>query len=810
MSASFHLQPQHAAILLDKMNERNLLEAIVTTNGEELVTPIRVKIDIQEAVHDRAGRASLTQLQADAGVDEATIDTAMRQLCNENSAIHRIEFGGVKELLTEAYLDSLALEAGEVATRRGRVTLSELSSTFKLPIDFMKVVIQTRMADPAKHGLNASKIEYGALVTDVYLLKTKAEIRDVCGAATQPCPVEEIMKACNLCPEAADMAVDVLQDLIQSGELEGSLTGGRLREYVPKSFLAMQRKKVEAFFLANGYLDNSTAHKMQVCKFQSFVKESFPTAEFLDAAVVSRGVMEQLEAIADEAVAQGSWFEAWSVVPTVLSDADAARLVGLCTACKRTAEDPLRAIQLAKVYGASAKFVADLVDGYCADCLSKIHESRATEAANDDNEDTLSGRIPSRKNGGKSRTRKRGSKLNNEDELVSTEEVCSFFSSHVPELQDHPSFVSALGEYLLPRFRDAKRQAIRRFQDQPSQVDVCEQPGNFETVFERKYSSFQLFCRGVAALRHALRNRVEIEGTPNAVDMSKEGVLVRKRNCSASLNAEDAKRQAEIYLLRTRGAELANLITESECSKLDILFASQDSSRGHGSERKPIITMEASAALMEVLPPDVGKALSGLWRSAMTGTELSVFCDILEGQVLPSCNLVGRRVGKRKERQLLADSQQRLKETLFKSVSEQEVLHVGVLLVFQKVTGALPLLPHPRSGSTASPLEPANGQEPEKSCEMEKAWPLILLEAIRGETPSEAERALWNLQLDIEGSESVSNVQDQKTASGNIGVIERQNSTDQDPQSHAATKDSAWRLLRSTEIARSAALACGE
>lgn len=74
-------------------------------------------------------------LQADAGVDEATIDTAMRQLCNENSAIHRIEFGGVKELLTEAYLDSLALEAGEVATRRGRVTLSELSSTFKLPID---------------------------------------------------------------------------------------------------------------------------------------------------------------------------------------------------------------------------------------------------------------------------------------------------------------------------------------------------------------------------------------------------------------------------------------------------------------------------------------------------------------------------------------------------------------------------------------------------------------------------------------------------------------------------------------------------
>lgn len=46
-----------------------------------------------------------------------------------------------------------------------------------------------------------------------------------------------------------------------------------------------------------------------MCKFQSFVKESFPTAECLATAVVSRDVVEQLQAIADEAVAQGSWFE---------------------------------------------------------------------------------------------------------------------------------------------------------------------------------------------------------------------------------------------------------------------------------------------------------------------------------------------------------------------------------------------------------------------------------------------------------------------------------------------------------------------
>lgn len=48
-------------------------------------------------------------------------------------------------------------------------------------------------------------------------------------------------------------------------------------------------------------------------KLHAFVKEKHPDAECLENAVVSRGVVEQLEAVADEAVAQGSWFEVSSI-----------------------------------------------------------------------------------------------------------------------------------------------------------------------------------------------------------------------------------------------------------------------------------------------------------------------------------------------------------------------------------------------------------------------------------------------------------------------------------------------------------------
>lgn len=47
----------------------------------------------------------------------------------------------------------------------------------------------------------------------------------------------------------------------------------------------------------------------QVRKLHAFVRDKYPNAEILDTVVVSSGMVEQLDAVADEAVAQGSWFE---------------------------------------------------------------------------------------------------------------------------------------------------------------------------------------------------------------------------------------------------------------------------------------------------------------------------------------------------------------------------------------------------------------------------------------------------------------------------------------------------------------------
>ena len=49
----------------------------------------------------------------------------------------------------------------------------------------------------------------------------------------------------------------------------------------------------------------------------------------------------------------------------------------------------------------------------------------------------------------------------------------------------------------------------------------------------------------------------------------------------------------------------------------------------------------------------------------------------MSSQVLPASNLVGRRLDKRKERQLAAELQQAMKESLFKAVSGATINSTG-------------------------------------------------------------------------------------------------------------------------------------
>eukprot|EP00903_Cladosiphon_okamuranus_P015336 g14166.t1 len=758
--------PEHVSLLLEKMND--LVEVAVTADGTHIVTTARAWTDLVEAVDAAGGRASAASLAGVVGLDHVKIGEIIRSFWTDDRGLC-IHHDGSFEVLTNAYLVSLACEAEEIAANSGRVTLRDLASGLKLPIEATEALVAGWMRGddqaPLLLTLSRSRLASGAVVTEAYESTKRDTLKAVCYIATEPRPVEDLMQACHLHPQEEEMALDLLKGLTESGELKGSLTVGAAgaRAYMPDSFVKAQHEAAHAFFSANGYLDHATASELQVRKLHAFVKDRHPNAVCLETVVVSRALVEQLEAVADGAVAEASWFEAWTVVPTVLSEAVAVHLVGMCAACQRAEGDPLRVLQLG-AFGVSTRFIHEIVACFREEAVSSELDSSPPYgggacASVGIQPSRGGGGGSSRKGGGKQR-RRGGSKKQAESDvdLMSDEETRRFICVCKPELVDFPGLVEGLCSHLAPVLREAKAEAIRRAGEMSSADSFHERADAFETIFERSYSAFQLHCRGVRALRQSLLRQQHpsggIEGDPCPdPDASSDAETGSGRvGCGSSTASDtrDIEERAETHLLRTLGAQLAELVTARECEKMGIPFASQDGGEARQlDQRMPVISKEACSALAEVLPGDVATSLVHLWHAAMGGSQLSAFCEILQEQVFPACNLVGRRLDKRRERQLIAERQRDMKEILFQSVSEREVFHFAALLVFQSVVaGGVPLLPRPAVHPPLPPPSKAVGTDRQFS------WAGVLLNAVRSEVSSEAEQCLSNLQRGIEDSEA--------------------------------------------------------
>lgn len=90
----------------------------------------------------------------------------------------------------------------------------------------------------------------------------------------------------------------------------------------------------------------------------------------------------------------------------------------------------------------------------------------------------------------------------------------------------------------------------------------------FEATFERSYLAFQLRCRGVQALRQSL---LEGDSCPDPDADVSDAAADSPKSGYGSQTASDERSsegRAETYLLRTLGAQLAELTTARECEKL--------------------------------------------------------------------------------------------------------------------------------------------------------------------------------------------------------------------------------------------------
>ncbi|CAM9134744.1 unnamed protein product [Discosporangium mesarthrocarpum] len=724
-------------MVIERLESLGLLHAIHTQDGL-VVTEEKLAQEVHDELLSRGGRAQAEELQPSFGVDIPHIEAAMESLARSDPSVHQVRSPGV-ELVTEEHMNQLAMEAERCVQTAGRMSIGDLASRFKLPAQFTVELIQSRVAVGDEGGLINASLKRGALISQLEEERLRVQVCGLCADASEPVSMLSLLNTCGTSEETvADMS-DMVKDLTQSGAIEGTIRG---QDYIPDKFWSLQRSSVDDFFARNGYLDHRTASKLMVRKPTLFVQESFPSAVGLETAVVSKGMVEQMDAQLQSAAAQRSWIEAWTVVPTLLSDGDVVRLLGMCKSCSRPAGDSLGMVQLAEVYAVSRGFLDDLIQEFKSSAVAKV--TAGTSAA-------ISGsHVPQdllaetgdgiskgasckhrreRRGAGKGRKAKEGKKQGDKESPM-LHEICSCLNEWRAELQDHSDLQAAIAQHLLQPVKEVWARAAKF--SQGSMLHGSTVALEFEEMFEACCTTFSLLCKGISALeqvlgtkaRHTERGRQESDGSSSVGT----GLALMDR--------------AEAYLVRTRGAQLADLVTLRECSKLGIEFASQDASMGGGPERMPGISQEACDALTTVLPEDVGEALADLWSLAMRGSHTSQFTEHLEGKVLRACNLVVHRTEKKRERNLLLIMQRELVGRLSQSGSGKEVFQLVLILLFYNLKGAFILLP---------PEEEPHPGQPAIAEQTEFSWSQLLYQALRGLAATEVVDALDKLQSLIGG-----------------------------------------------------------
>ncbi|XP_061130391.1 E3 UFM1-protein ligase 1 [Syngnathus typhle] len=306
-----------ARLLQDKK-----VEVVHTIDGKEYVTPAQISREIREELERHGGRVNILELQQMINVNWVDVETRASDIAKSDRSVQLV----LGQLIDDTYLNRVAEEVNDRLQEAGLIGISELCKSYDLPGDFLHDELAKRIGKVIQGELDL--YSRGVIFTPAYVARHTAKIRGLFSAITRPTPVSGLLGAFGL---QEHLLNGVLEELLTSGRLRGTVVGGRQDNavYIPEIYSKTQNDWVDAFLQQNGYLEFDSLSRLGIPEPVGHIKKRFKDRKllFLGAACVSQALVEQAEAEAEEAVHSATWSDMRGVLPSCLSDEDAAAVI---------------------------------------------------------------------------------------------------------------------------------------------------------------------------------------------------------------------------------------------------------------------------------------------------------------------------------------------------------------------------------------------------------------------------------------------------------------------------------------------------
>lgn len=358
------LSERNCIEIITKLVQDKKLDVVHTLDGKEYITPAQISREIRDELCVRGGRVNIVDLQQILNVDWVHVENRASDIVKSDRDVQLV----LGQLIDTSYLNRLAEEVNDKLQEAGLINIAELCKSYDLPGDFLSEELSKRLGKLIQGEMD--QYNRGVIFTPAFVARHKARIRGLFSAITRPTPVSSMIGAFGF---QEHLLYSVLEELLNTGRLKGSVVGGRQDKavYIPDIYARTQNTWVDSFLRQNGYLEFDALIRLGIPDPTGYIKKRFKSNKllFLRAACVGQTLVDQVEASVEEAVSSATWTDVQPILPSCLSMEDVGILINQAM---RNTDVQSAARVLGGTVVVSEKFISD--------CLSLFDEAMQQKA----------------------------------------------------------------------------------------------------------------------------------------------------------------------------------------------------------------------------------------------------------------------------------------------------------------------------------------------------------------------------------------------------------------------------------------------
>nr|XP_033793131.1 E3 UFM1-protein ligase 1 isoform X2 [Geotrypetes seraphini]XP_033793132.1 E3 UFM1-protein ligase 1 isoform X2 [Geotrypetes seraphini] len=587
------------------------------------------------------------------------------------------------QLVDDNYLDQLAEEVNDKLQETGQVTISELCKTYDLPGDFLQEVLSFRLGKII-HG-QIDHNNRGVIFTEAFVARHRARIRGLFSAITRPTPVINLTTHYGF---QEHLLYSVLEELVTSGRLKGTVVGGRQDKavFIPDIYSRTQSNWVDAFFKQNGYLEFDALTRLGIPDPVGYIRKKYKASHllFLKAACVGHVIVDQVEALAEEAINSGTWADIQPLLPSSLSVEDVGILLQhVMRNCNKQSS--------ARIFGENIVVTEKFVSSCAALFNGQMHQKAEKEmkcnpvflVTEEDlkQASVLENATFGKKDKKEERRKKategsgsvRGGGCGNVREIKIKKPKKKGRKDDDSEDEAQAAVTRKNKQQEIPFLSQEEIKDVLRKQIQDCPEELLTELAEY--LIRPLTKSYQEVVRSVFMSSASVASGASRKQTMKDFqeEVSNQYTNIRLFEKGAKLFTDDTQNHLARHMLRTVCTDITNLIFNFLAS--DSMLAAEDYTT---------ITSEVRKKLLGKLQEETQGPLTKL-HIALNGKSLEDFLSCLDAAA-DACGIMLKKGDKKKERQVVFQHRQALIEQLKATEDPALILHLTAVLLFQLST----------------------------------------------------------------------------------------------------------------------------